>query len=38
VTPNAYAGIRNNWQNVAVPALGSITWNLDELWTEEAAE
>jgi peptide/nickel transport system substrate-binding protein len=25
ITPNAYAGIRNNWQNVAVPALGSIT-------------
>jgi peptide/nickel transport system substrate-binding protein len=38
ITPNAYAGVRNNWQNVAVPPLGPITWNLDELWTEEATE
>jgi peptide/nickel transport system substrate-binding protein len=34
ITPNAYAGIRNKWRNVEVPALGSITWNLDELWAE----
>ena len=32
VTPNAYAGIKNRWRNVLVPPLGSITWNLDELW------
>lgn len=38
ITPNAYAGIRNDWRNVAVPPLGSITWNLDEFWTEEATE
>jgi peptide/nickel transport system substrate-binding protein len=38
ITPNAYAGIRNKWQNVAVPALGPITWNLDEFWSEEAIE
>jgi peptide/nickel transport system substrate-binding protein len=38
ITPNAYAGIRNHWRNVAVPPLGSITWNLDEFWTEEATE
>jgi peptide/nickel transport system substrate-binding protein len=38
ITPNAYAGIRNKWQNVAVPALGPITWNLDEFWFEEATE
>ena len=34
ITPNAYAGIRNKWQNVDVPALGAITWNLDEFWAE----
>lgn len=34
ITPNAYAGIRNKWRNVDVPALGSIVWNLDELWAE----
>lgn len=32
ITPNAYAGIKNKWQNVEVPAIGSITWNLDEFW------
>ena len=32
ITPNAYAGIGNEWQNVRVPPLGDITWNLDELW------
>ncbi len=34
VTPNAYAGIKNHWRNVRIPPLGSITWNLDELWLE----
>ena len=33
ITPNAYAGIKNKWQNVEVPAIGSVTWNLDELWS-----
>lgn len=32
VTPNAYAGIGNEWRNVEVPPIGSIIWNLDELW------
>lgn len=36
VTPNAYAGIKNRWRNVRVPALGSIIWNIEELWTAEA--
>jgi len=35
VTPNAYAGIKNRWQNVRIPPLGSITWNIDELWRKE---
>lgn len=35
VTPNAYAGLKNKWQNVRVPAMGSIVWNIDELYLEE---
>jgi peptide/nickel transport system substrate-binding protein len=35
VTPNAYAGIKNRWQNVRIPPLGFITWNIDELWLKE---
>ena len=36
VTPNAYSGVRNEWRNVRVPPTGSILWNLDEIWSEEA--
>lgn len=36
VTPSAYAGIKNRWQNVRIPPLGSITWNMDELWLKES--
>ena len=32
VTPNSYVGIKNRWQNIEVPKLGSLIWNLDELW------
>ena len=32
VTPNSYVGIKNKWQNIEVPKLGSLIWNLDELW------
>lgn len=35
VTPNAYAGIKNRWQNVRLPPLGSILWNIDELWLRD---
>ena len=35
ITPEAFVGIRNRWQNVQVPPLGSITWNMDELWLRE---
>lgn len=33
ITPNAYAGLKNRWQNVEIPTIGSLTWNFDELWT-----
>ncbi len=35
VTPNAYSGIQTRWQNVRLPPLGLITWNIDELWLKE---
>jgi len=33
VTPNAYSGVKNKWNNIQVPPIGSILWNLDEIWT-----
>lgn len=36
VVPNAYQGIRDRWQNVRVPPIGSVVWNIDELWTDNA--
>ncbi|MBC2594815.1 ABC transporter substrate-binding protein [Ruficoccus amylovorans] len=38
VTPYSYSGIKNKWNNVVVPPSGSLVWNLDELWTEEAID
>lgn len=35
VNPLTYSGIKNRWRNVQVPPLGSIIWNLDELWTDQ---
>lgn len=34
ITPNAYAGIKNRWRNVQIPSLGSMIWNIDELWLQ----
>lgn len=34
VTPNAYVGLKNRWQNVEIPTIGSVIWNLDEIWAE----
>lgn len=33
VTANAYVGLKNRWKNIRIPTLGSLVWNLDELWT-----
>ena len=35
VTPNLYSGIKNKWQNVNVPTLGGLLWNIDEIWSIE---
>ncbi len=34
-TPMSYSGILKKWKNVRVPPLGSIIWNLDELYIEK---
>ena len=36
VTPNAYVGVKNKWQNVQIPPLGPFLWNLETLWTAES--
>src|SRR5690606_4974544 len=33
VTPSTYVGIKNRWQNLNLPSLGSPIWNLDTLWS-----
>ncbi len=35
VTPNSYVGLKNKWQNIEIPKIGSLIWNLDELWALE---
>ncbi len=34
-TPMSYSGIQKKWQNVRVPPLGSIIWNLEELYERD---
>jgi len=33
VTANAYVGLKERLKNIKIPPLGSLVWNLDELWT-----
>ncbi len=33
-TPMSYSGIQKKWQNVRVPPIGSIIWNLEELYRQ----
>lgn len=35
ITPNIYEGLRDRWRNVDPPAMGSLIWNLDEIWAEQ---
>ncbi len=32
VTPTNYVGLKNRWQNLKIPAMGPVIWNLDEIW------
>lgn len=34
ITPNLYEGLRNRWNNIEPPNMGTLIWNLDEVWTE----
>ncbi len=35
VTPMSYSGIAKKWKNVRIPPIGSIIWNIDELYMEK---
>lgn len=30
-----FVGIKNKWNNLKIPPLGSIIWNLDEIWKDD---
>ena len=32
VTPMSYSGVADRWRNVRVPPVGSVIWNIDELY------
>ncbi|MEM8868054.1 MAG: ABC transporter substrate-binding protein [Verrucomicrobiota bacterium] len=34
--PNAYAVIKNEWQNLRVPDSGGFIWNIEEIWTNKS--
>lgn len=39
VVPTTYSGVQNKWENIRIPPIGSMLWNIDEVWTpEEDAE
>lgn len=35
ITPMGYSGIAEKWRNVKIPPLGSIIWNIDELYESD---
>lgn len=34
ITPHAYVGLKNKWNNVHIPSMGSVIWNIDELYLD----
>jgi len=36
IVPNTYTGVKNHWRNVQIPPVGSLLWNIDEIWTPQA--
>ncbi len=38
VTPMSYSGISEKWHNVSIPPIGSVIWNIDELFTEDSLD
>ena len=37
VTPTNFTGLQNRWKGIRPPPIGSLLWNLDELWEEPKA-
>lgn len=35
LSPHSYVGIKDRWNNVRIPAMGSAIWNIDELYLDE---
>ncbi len=35
ITPNIHEGLRNRWRNIDPPDMGTLIWNLDEIWAEQ---
>lgn len=38
VTPMSYSGVSEKWRNVRVPPVGSVIWNIDELYAPGESE
>ena len=38
VTPMSYSGVSEKWRNVRVPPVGSVIWNIDELYDPGESE
>ena len=38
VTPMSYSGVSEKWRNVRVPPVGSVIWNIDELYDPSESE
>jgi len=34
VTSNAYVGVKEKWQNISPPPMGSLLWNIDTIWSQ----
>lgn len=33
-TPITYSGVKNYWKNLRIPPIGSVIWNIDEIWKD----
>jgi len=38
ITPMSYSGVQNKWGNIKVPPLGTVIWNIDELYLKPERE
>ena len=35
ITPNIYEGLGNRWRNIDPPDMGTLIWNMDEIWASQ---